>query len=272
MNALERLKATNAQKQDPSQPTAMDATKAVEQVAATLPDPTPSTAADHRAAMLARLKGGQSTNPEIENLKGGLVNPPEWQPPPANAEERDNPTDLLALQGTPDHATAITSKRHRRTKAEMEAARAQEQATVPATLSVGPVSNEPVTLIVDTPSDRAPIRAQVTTTIGIPTSVDLVTDMPIPYLFVDCIPSGLEVENLANVIAIASGLICKAQKVGDYRYIEFGKGTAMLVESMVHIVKTNPGRNYALDSHTPEGSALLNPLSALSAIVIRGIR
>jgi hypothetical protein len=269
MNALDRLKAANAAKES-SVPVQMDATKAVEQVAQTLP--ITSTAAEHRLAALARLKGGP-------------VNPPEWQPPPVNAEERDQPPVPVSACVQVNEPV----KRHRRTKAEMEAARAStgimgstsDVVQVPATLSVGDVSNEPVTLIVkdkDTipaPApvpENAPIRAQVTTTVSIPTTVELVTDMPIPYLFVDCVPQGLEVENLANVIAIASGLICKAQKVGDYRYIEFGKGTAMLVESMVHIVKTNPGRNYMLDSGTPEGHALLNPISALSAIIVRGVR
>jgi hypothetical protein len=232
MNALERLKAANAaREQAPGTVQVMDAAKAVETVAQALPV-TVSTAQDHRAAMLARLKGGP-------------VNPPEWQPPPVSAEGQE------------------PAKRHRRTKAEMEAARAEEQAPVQATITPVPVTE---------PTPAPVIRADVATDIGQPTTVKLTTDMPIPYLLVDCIPQGLEVESLANVIAMASGMICKAQSVGDYRYIEFGKGTAMLVESVVYIIKTNPGKSYFLDSRTPEGTALLNPLCALSAIVIRGVK
>lgn len=265
MNALERLKAANQAKEQgqapgPTPATApvqvMDATKAVETVAQALPVAT-STAAEHRLAMLARLKGGP-------------VNPPEWQPPPANAEARDTVP-------APAMPTDQPQKRHRRTKAEMEAARAAQGQPVQATLSAAVIEGTQVTTMADSipvtvvEAPAQVIRADVSTVIGQPTTVSLTTDMPIPYLLIDCISQGLEVESLSNVIAMASAMICKAQNVGDYRYIDF-KGLGMLVEAVCYIIKTNPGKSYHMASDTPEGRGLLNPLCALSAIVIRGVR
>jgi hypothetical protein len=159
----------------------------------------------------------------------------------------------------------------------MEAARAAQGQPVQATLSAAVIEGTQVTTMADSipvtvvEAPAQVIRADVSTVIGQPTTVSLTTDMPIPYLLIDCISQGLEVESLSNVIAMASAMICKAQNVGDYRYIDF-KGLGMLVEAVCYIIKTNPGKSYHMASDTPEGRGLLNPLCALSAIVIRGVR
>lgn len=93
---------------------------------------------------------------------------------------------------------------------------------------------------------------------------------PIQLLCLDCVPvKGLPYQDASALIAAANKLVCDAKNVNDYRYVQY-VGSAMLAEAAVSLVKAASGLVLHLDTSTPEGKALVNPLSALAQFVIRG--
>jgi len=86
-------------------------------------------------------------------------------------------------------------------------------------------------------------------------------------LFVDCEPGQTfeyEVTHMAVVVKLANERIASSVDGGppDYRYVEYGKGPACLVDAALEIVKEKRYDAIVLDTRTPEGQILLNPLLA----------
>jgi PD-(D/E)XK nuclease superfamily len=164
-------------------------------------------------------------------VKAGQINPPE-QSPVQTAEQL--------------HDNEQKAKRTRRTKVEMEAARAAEAKVINQDFkeAVAEVQASP-------PTPAVPV---------------------LPILFVDCLPTkGVPYVDVSGLTAEANKAVCAKMEVGDYRYVDY-KGSAMMVEAALALVQGTPGNCIRMDSDTPEGKALLNPLSALATVVVRGSR
>jgi len=96
-------------------------------------------------------------------------------------------------------------------------------------------------------------------------------------LYVDCMPIGRPAK-------VAAGLIAKAQErmlvdgppdaagqpVPDYRLVDYGKGTPAFISFVLDQVDGT--FDIVLDTRSPEGSVLLEPLMAKAGFVVRGFR
>lgn len=89
-------------------------------------------------------------------------------------------------------------------------------------------------------------------------------------LYVDCMPIGKPARTLALFIEKAQEKIAEVHGVADYRLISYGQGAPALVQ---HVVEQIDGSiDLMLDTRTPEGAVLLEPLMARAAFVVRGLR
>jgi hypothetical protein len=88
-------------------------------------------------------------------------------------------------------------------------------------------------------------------------------------LYVDCMPIGVKVTQASRFIAEAQACILEEEKVDDYRLIDFGKGAPSLVAAFLTCFD---GSDLVLNSDTPEGRTLLEPLMGKASLVVRGLR
>lgn len=179
------------------------------------------------AALLADPKGDEPVD----------INPPEQHIP---VTRTDAPKD--SAPAPVSTTTEERPKRHRRTKAEMEAARAADASAAQPTLPG-----------VAVPPECMPARDGWT-------------------LFVDCMPTkGADrVSYAADVMYLAHEKVEEIAGVPDYRLIDFGKGAAHFVAAFADVF--DGSRDLVLDTRTPEGAVLLESLSARAAFVVRGLR
>lgn len=93
-------------------------------------------------------------------------------------------------------------------------------------------------------------------------------------LYADCLPIGRPAKSAALLIAKAQERYAvdapEDLRANDYRFAEYGKGTPYFVKYVVDQV--DGSFDIALDTRTPEGALLLEPLTAKAALVVRGIR
>jgi hypothetical protein len=218
-------------------------------VAALAPAAPPAPVVVQTAFGPAAVEPGNQVAPGQVVVAPGQINPPERSDPPT-AEQLD------AAQRAAKGEAEPASKRHRRTKAEMEAARAAEASGQAAITVAAPTAPAPAPGPMTVP-ERAPIA----------------------ILFVDCLPvKGVPFLDSAPLIAEANKRVCEGwktatgQEVGDYRYIDY-KGGGMLAEAAVALVKAHPQgvMGLAINTGTPEGKLLLNPLSAIAGAVVKGV-
>lgn len=96
-------------------------------------------------------------------------------------------------------------------------------------------------------------------------------------LYVDCMPIGRAAKTMASFIASAQERMlvdgprdAAGQPVPDYRLVDYGKGVPAFVS---FVLDQLDGRtDLVLDTRSPEGAVLLEPLMARASFVVRGIR
>lgn len=89
-------------------------------------------------------------------------------------------------------------------------------------------------------------------------------------LYVDCIPIGRAAKTLASYIEKAQEGVAKESGVADYRLVDYGKGAPLLVKYVLEQI--DGSTDLMLDTRSPEGAVLLEPLIARAAFVVRGLR
>lgn len=88
-------------------------------------------------------------------------------------------------------------------------------------------------------------------------------------LYVDCLPIGQPFTLAGTFVAAANEKLRAELGVDDYRLVDYGKGVPVFVGTVLELLD---GTDIALDSRTPEGTVLLEALSAKAAVVVRGLR
>lgn len=89
-------------------------------------------------------------------------------------------------------------------------------------------------------------------------------------LYVDCVPIGKAARFASKLIAEAQERLAKENGVADYRLVDYGKGTPYFVAHVM--AQVDGSTDLVLDSRTPEGAVLLEPLSAKASVIVRGFR
>lgn len=96
-------------------------------------------------------------------------------------------------------------------------------------------------------------------------------------LYIDAVPIGRAAKTLEDWIQRAKELACEEAKVGDYRYVEFGKGAGMVSEAFFALFDQNlldpDGFDaFVLSTATSESAFLISGLVARAALTVRGTR
>lgn len=230
--------------------------------------------------------------------------PTDFQPPPAPAATA--PTTPTIVPAGPA-AEQTKSKRPRRTKLEMEAARAaaegatltmaQELPATPETAAAqaklmeatfaatspeadANTPNEDLARVANFPSS---LSDEVIILAGMGTSADAYGNHrldptepphgPTTYgmtLYLDCMPRGYKGTEAEHLIHTAKTEINAAHDVGDYRFVEYGKGTGMLSARVSELAASSS--ELYLDTTTPEGTACKAALVTMAARVIQATR
>lgn len=212
----------------------------------------------------------------------GAINPPESALPPPSMP---SPTESK-------EASADTGKRKRRTKAEMEAARAAEKDPTGADAhlhtgkpdahvenlepedkaAAASVAPDEKPAQVD-PVEDAKSQEKIDKVVEEATRVRRIEAPPAVEgftLYVDCIPIGKPAKAAARLIEKAQDRMLEVHGVPDYRLIDFGKGVPFFISFVDEQVDGT--FDLALDTRTPEGAVLLETLMAKAAFVVRGLR
>jgi hypothetical protein len=196
-----------------------------------IPDPgkAPAVTVDHGAK-------GQDT------FTKDFINPP---PQPASVHTAPTtpppPADTAATSTILPPAQEAPQKRTRRTKAEMEAARAATQATANTT-------PEPLTSPADSPSKWG------------------------YTLYVDCLPS-TPVQEVSEVIRMAKAAVCEKTGKPDYRLVDFGHGPGLLALAVEDLLDQGAlSGDVFVSSQMQETLAVLEVLTRKAASVVRSVR
>lgn len=93
-------------------------------------------------------------------------------------------------------------------------------------------------------------------------------------VFIDCSPVGSSAEmNTLSMIADAKKIVNEQCEVDDYRFKGFGEGAGALAVAVVTLAKSgNYGKDFVLDSRTPEGALLSVPLREIAGEIYTGSR
>lgn len=96
-------------------------------------------------------------------------------------------------------------------------------------------------------------------------------------LYVDCLPIGRPAKCASRLIAKAQERMLvdgprdvAGQPVPDYRLVDYGKGAPAFVSFVLDQI--DGSFDLTLDTRSPEGAVLLEPLMAKAAFVVRGLR
>ena len=233
-------------------------------------------------ALLARLQANKNAQPTPVGTPApapviaapaapppAAINPPEWQPPPASAEARDNPV-LAAPAAAPA------------TRGPGRPRKVQPASTAPVIevpgVEVRGVTEETIAIeneFAATGVSAEPgISPTVTETEVVATKkLSVVTPLPVSkkigVLYIDCGPNTYCVD--ASVFILAAKAHISAQGLADYRFADYGRGPGMLAVATAHEVEKQLGTLEAVrvDSMTPEGSAVLTELIARAGVVVR---
>jgi hypothetical protein len=91
-------------------------------------------------------------------------------------------------------------------------------------------------------------------------------------LYVNCLPVGLPVQELAEYIAPIHAEFCAAAQVQHYRFIDFGKGPALFADFVSKALASDPpSEHLVLDMRTQAGSDLYQVLAEKASLVVRGV-
>lgn len=200
-----------------------------------------------------------------------IVHPGQINPPEKGAPIEDSPA-----AETPSEAPA--EKRKRRTKAEMEAARALESTSQGHTLIVAPEAPKSEVAAPSGTSIQVVSSPQAALEAGIASAkageIRPFTEIkPIPVLFVNCFPLAGTYVQASSLASKANEKICADQNVPDYRFLQYGAGPGALRHAVMEMI--DGAENcppVMVDTSTPEGSALVTDLEARAEQTIRGIR
>ncbi len=92
-------------------------------------------------------------------------------------------------------------------------------------------------------------------------------------LYVDALVSkGAPAFSTANLIAAAQAKVSELTGKPDFRMIGYGEGQAHLAAAFIELHEAEGSPDIVIHADTAEGRALLEPLSAIAARVVRGIR
>jgi hypothetical protein len=203
----------------------------------------------------------------------------------ASGEAKTEPADTSAEPG----------KRKRRTKAEMEAARAAEatpsnaltetgtgapvappQGTI-ATDSTGPavaVTNEMRPEYLDQVKAPAP-ETEAQKVAKMLLTPDPAFACPVQALFIDCLPSkgwpGEKPVNLDDLMHSFNGLAASSAETTDYRLIPYGAGKGYLANAIRATMKGLPA-SLCVDTRTPGADVFLETVIPYARLVVRGVR
>lgn len=184
------------------------------------------------------------------------VNPPEQAlPPPPNAAQSPGaaappppPPAQAAPPGSPQGVEK--PKRHRRTKAEMEAARAAEAA------GQGPKLTQP-----DAGGQAAADRG-----------VQACEGRPIGRLLIDTLPVGQACHTAEEAIfAPARAMVKQATGKDDYRQIDFGNGPGVFVSAVMSVLENGSWDTMYVDSRSADAMHAITVLAASSDETYRGM-
>jgi hypothetical protein len=93
-------------------------------------------------------------------------------------------------------------------------------------------------------------------------------------LYVDCLPvKGLSPVSLDSLLRTAASEVAADTGLGDYRLVEYGKGTALFLLEFSKLFEntSTSGQSFLLHSRTPEASIVLSYLIDRAAVVVRGV-
>jgi hypothetical protein len=91
-------------------------------------------------------------------------------------------------------------------------------------------------------------------------------------LYVNCLPVGEPVQELAEYIAPIHAEFCAAAQAQHYRFIDYGKGPALFADFLARRIEADPPQsNLVLDIRTQSGSDLYATLAERAHRVVRGV-
>lgn len=196
---------------------------------------------------------------EYSLTEGSAVNPPESSvevPTPTKAVSVPAVLETKAEKAAPEETVVEKAKRKRRTKAEMEAAKAAEESPEPKAVAEA-VTDEILEqeIIAPAPEASNPLAAASgTSAIGV--------------LFVGCKPMKFPTVLFSSLVKDANEALAK-EGIEDYSLLDYGAGAGMFRVAILDALK-NAGHIEALyiDRATREASICLATLAGMSAEVV----
>ncbi len=180
------------------------------------------------------------------------INPPDALPSPDDA-----PTPVQ--EAAPPAAT----KRTRRTKAEMDAAKAS-----PVVAEAQQVGD-----LIAPHTETGMTFAEAVRAVGLMTPNELVKPATGLTLYVDCFPTkGGPAQSMDAMVQAAVVRAAKKAGVDDYRLVEYGKGPAFVTLAMAEIFQeVQPIGVFTINSRLPESGAVLGWLIDQASVVVKGV-
>jgi hypothetical protein len=185
-----------------------------------------------------------------EPVKPGQINPPEQSPP------------ITVLDATPKKGRPAGRKNRPKAFATSEPLSETQKAIIAAedAEDLASASSETVSLE-DVKQDTTPAPPY---------------QAKVQFLCVDCYPVSpvkAPIMLCGTLSEMANAKISAETGKADYRFLEYGQGVGALVRAAIEILDgMGDVHCIVLDSHTPEGSALLGALSTRANLIVRGLR
>ena len=196
--------------------------------------------------------------------------PVEPAPPVAAPQPVPTPVSVPGYTqafGAPPHIGSVTEsttspqgvdkpKRHRRTKAEMEAARAAEAA------GRQPVASFAERAATPGANDAGPIRLE---------NVAGSHGYTIGRLLIDTLPIGQSCYTAeVEIFAPARAMVKEATGLDDYRLVDFGKGAGLFASAVMNVLENGSWDTVYVDSRSTDAMHAITVLVANAAETFRG--
>lgn len=183
----------------------------------------------------------------------GQINPPEFQPAPTVVQRAETPIQTTIAQparrgpGRPKKATPAPLEGQPMQDPANSLARLVHAAPTPSTVAEG---------LVDGPSP-----------------VESTPRGRIPVLYIDCFPLNGDVLLADNLAKTANDRIKAEKGVADYRYLEYGAGPGALAATAEEILDGMVSiPRICIDTHSPEGCALLSRFKVRAVEIVQSTR